>query len=222
MTSAFGLSLLVSLETKISKIEPWNPGSRNSQYSFLFESGETQKQSLRKRQQNPRPQPPAPATSPCPWAGWLLAGNGGTHTLKQMSTHLFHSSTPKPARETAGSSMRGAPWDPSASEEKEGSPWGAQQLLEDATAERGQCQAELTLPTSYASGTRWLPVSLGLFLPESWGLLISFQALNHFAVPKKSESSAQTNKAGKVAQQAQPWAEMTPLPPLPASANSAC
>lgn len=62
---------------------------------------------------------------------------------------------------------------------------------------------EVPLPSSYASGTRWLPVSLGLFLPESRGLLISFQALNHFAVPKKSVSNARTAKDGKVAQQTQ-------------------
>ena len=56
VTSAFGLGLLVSLETRIGGAEPWHPGTHNIP-SSLKESDGAQSQSLRERQPSHSPQP---------------------------------------------------------------------------------------------------------------------------------------------------------------------
>lgn len=170
----------------------------NSQCSFLFKRGRKNSESVSEEEAAEK-QPTTPASSLHPWAtadSWQVIM--GPKALRQMSTHLFCSSAQKLGRKTAGRSRRGAPWDPSASEEREGSP-----VRSPAAAHRrhgrvsslsGKCCLYCLV---YASGTSRLPVSLGLFLPVPRGLLISFQALSHSAVPKKSKSGALTARAEK-------------------------
>lgn len=94
-----------------------------------------------------------------------------------MNTYLFCSSAQKSERKTAGHSRRGAPWDPSASEDKEGSLARAGPLLSDTSRSReSSASAKCCLCCLvHASETSRLPVSLGLFLPVPRGLVISLK-----------------------------------------------
>lgn len=137
--------------------ESRGPGTHNVP-SSLKEASETQSPSLRKRQLNHSPQPlhfssihRANLSS--------MADNHGTQTLRDMNTHLFHSSVQKPGRETAGSSRKGALWDPSDGEKRKGSL--AKSL---AASRRHNSRSKLRIRQCclcclvYASGTSRLPV----------------------------------------------------------------
>lgn len=137
-------------------------GPRNSQCSFLFERGKRNSKPISneetKRRQNHSPQllhlcsiHRANLSS--------MADNHRTQTLKDINTYLFHSSVQKPGREIAGSSRKGAPWDPSDGEKRKGS-----LARSSAASQRHNSRSKLCIRQCclcclvYASGTSRLPV----------------------------------------------------------------